>query len=425
MHAKFLLLVYALTGLGFAATAAMDWLRRGRPAGWWREWLTAPRLLYGGAGCERRLALAEPLYLAALAVFLVNHIMVLFMGDVVPGAFFPLTSNLSMALLLVKGLLCTRYSLRDGVCAFVLLTLVAIGLSGYYVGNVMDACLYVIFAKDVSLKKIIKVHMAFVAAMVVVIAGLAIVGVLPIINPGYNRNGVPRLTLGFIHPNNLCGFVFALFVGLAILLFKKHPLLLIPPWAAAFYLAWWPCSSRTPAIAFVAFGVLLLVLRFLPKLFDAAPVKALITASPVLAAAFSYAVALSFRAGVPLWDKLNDILSTRLFLWHTTVAAVPPQLRAMDLVALMNSLGICPAMDNYFIYISYHGGLILLAVILAGYSLLLYRLLAAKKPLLVTVVLSFLVYGLSEMAPEYLWFNLAFFLFTPLLYGQSFEELDI
>ncbi len=278
--------------------------------GWWTEeiWLGGP------FAAQARERLAQGWFTAVFFLFMLRWLL----ADILAASFSlrPLTDLLFWGIA-AKLLVFTRYSAKQlltaGAFCLPFLAAAAMGSSQMLLYQI----LFLICVKDVDLRRAFRWVLAAMAGIVAAVMLLAAAGLLPTISWGESSRA--RYTFGFTYPNSCGKNLLYLAFGWLLLRFER-----IRWWdwmglGALFWLCNSIVDTRAPAISILVLLAAGLTARYLPGLWQAKPLRLLGAACPWAAAAASFGLALGYRPGTALWDKLNDFSSGRLELFKLAV----------------------------------------------------------------------------------------------------------
>lgn len=382
--------VLTLLWLGRRAAAA------GRPGLWGavRLWWGEEVFLGGPFAAARREALAQGWFTVTFAVFMLRWILY---RSTIPGISGPvgglggrLLCDLLFWLMMGKLLVFSRYSLRQllaaAAAAAVFVIPCAVSGSQFLLYHV----LFLFCAKDIDLRKAFQDVLWTVFLAVAAIMLLAAAGLIPsLIETSALR---PRSSFGFFHPN-ICG-VYLLYLGLGWFLLRFERLCW-RDWlvfAGLFFICNNLVDSRASSIGFLVLCSAGALARYCPRLWRNRWVRAAGTALPVLLAGCSFLLGALYRPGSPLWERLNQISSDRLNLFHTAVTRLPVSLFGQKSI-LDEELY---ALDNMYLTNFYSLGTAAALLYLALLCLCLYQCWARGWAAETVALLCLAVYGCFE-----------------------------
>ena len=291
--------------------------------------------------------------------------------------------------ILAKLLLFTRYSLKQ-LAAAALLSL-PFFLSAAATGSqyLLYQVLFLLCVKDIDLRKAFRA--VFWAVLLLVFANMlaAAAGLIPTVaHAGAFRI---RNSYGFNHPNTCGKYLLYLSAGWLLLRFDR---VRVWDWLGLAALLWF-CNtlvdSRSNSLGILALLAAGLASRYLPRFWRARPLPFLGAAAPWLASAASFLIAVWYHAGSPLWDKLDQLSSGRMELFHLATQKLPVTLFGQSF--LDEELY---TLDSLYLNNLYSLGLIGFLAYFGLLSLALYQCWQKGWRAETAVFLSFLVYGLFE-----------------------------
>lgn len=366
----------AVLGLALACVwYAWQTLRRPMEAPWFGlgRQLTVQRQLFGGWLGGARQTLAPWLFAVAAAVyqfeiFFVNSLY----RDRLPWLFEYGTmalDHLVALCLLGKILFCTRYDGRQLAAAFCVLFVIRWVFMNNHNKWMMMALLFALAAKDVPLRRALKLVFPVGALSVGVVALSSVTGVIDTMQD--LSTGRYRNSFGYGWYN----FFGACLLGLALMYVclrgvKRLKWFDFALLAALTVFCNFGPDSRAATICLVLLIAGLLVVRIWPGVLRPLPVRILLTAAPLLAFAASMGLALGWDPENPVLSRLDGLLSTRISLgWQglsTMPFAIAGQMPGADMLV-----------DNAYLYYWIVAGPVASALIWLSFALLMWRLLKA------------------------------------------------
>ena len=240
---------------------------------------------------------------------------------------FALFLSVFLGLIVVTRIFCLPFSLRQVTLlapVFALAWIILISTRGtVYTYLIAQPVCLLLFFMHAPLRPLMKAGLAIKSAYMVLTVSLCLAGRIP--DHWTWLGDVGRLALGFGHYNVLGKALMELIFLYVCFRFVKwrwfDSLLLLA--VSAFI--WIVPRSRT---AFLSIFILLAIIwigKWFPRLFKFSWMQYLLSASWGLAAVFSL-LAGWFYGAVPFLDKLNDLLSDRLFLMHQQMQGPSVQL---------------------------------------------------------------------------------------------------
>jgi hypothetical protein len=325
--------------------------------------------------------------------------------------------NLFLLLCLIKIFLLSQYSYRRlafvAVCTFPLLCAAALAQNMVF----LAVYLWLLAAKDVSLRPALWAGLAVTAAGMAVVFTEALAGIIPMdgLGDGNYLRGVQRkFALGFLHPNTT-GYLLAFLVIGWYLLRRSH--LKWFDWglmAAGLAVITFVAKSRASMLVVLATLILGTLFSYLPRLGEHKAVQILAAALPAAMAAFSFLAAILYHAGQPLWDKLNGFTSGRLYLFQCAWASFRPTLFGQEI-----RTETVFTLDNSYLYIFYRMGVLCFVLFLLAMAVLIVRLLKEKLYGEAAVGLAMICYGFLECVVFWPAVNPAMWLLPAVLWGKK------
>ena len=290
-------------------------------------------------------------------------------------------------------MLCTRYDGRQLAAAFCVLFVIRWVFMNDHNKWMMMALLFALAAKDVPLRRALKLVLPVGALSVGVVALSSVAGVIDTVQElgtgryrnsfgygWYNFFGACLLALALMYVclrgiKRLKWFDFALLAALTV------------------FCNFGP-DSRAATICLVLLIAALLVVHIWPGVLRPLPVRLLLTAAPLLAFAASMGLALGWNPENPLLARLDSLFSTRISLgWQgltTMPFAIAGQMPGADMLV-----------DNAYLYYWIVAGPVASALIWLGFALLMWRLL--KEGLTAEAVCCLVMLCHATMETHVLW----------------------
>lgn len=228
----------------------------------------------------------------------------------IEGRLFQVTFLLCMAKIAM-----TKYSLKEWLVMAGFFVLGAISYFATGRNEIIRIVAFVAAAKDMNLRTVMKVTFYVTLAGVLVLMVLSLTGVLGwvYLDANYRDTGIERrYCFGLGHPNAFHCMLWAL-ITLGIYLYmtklKWYHYLLLEALNIGFFLL---TDSRTGVIAATCSIVLGAAFSIFPKLKEAKWLYCLGALGMLFCLVLSIAVAI-FGCGIPLFEKLNQLLTGRIF----------------------------------------------------------------------------------------------------------------
>ncbi len=382
--------------LGAAVSALLAFQRAGSFAGGIRRFWGAEELLFGGWAPRPRLAAGPGLFVIAAAllqfgVFFGNSLI----REVWPGmiaAMALVIDHLYGAALVCKLLLASRYSGKQLAVAWPVFFVLRWVFMNNHNKWFMLGVLFLLAAKDVPLRRPLKVCLAVGAASLAVVMTGAALGWIPTL---LLEGGRPRNSFGYGWPNLLGAFL----LGAAVMYVC---------WRRAERLKWYDfvllgavtvfCDrgpdSRGGTVCLALLLAGMLAARFLPRIFGPALVRGLLAACPFLAFGASYWMHWAYTPDNALLETLNGLFTGRLYLGHEALLKLTPRIAGQaDLQGAI--------IDNLYLGWWFSGGPVASLLVWAGFAFLLWKLLKNGRITESVCCLAFLAHGFME--PHLMW----------------------
>lgn len=284
------------------------------------RWRTSQPFLRGVFPRFRQ-QLADLLLWLGVVLLLAEDLVLLLFSQLFPGTSQTLltTGWAGLLCLVVAGrMVCLPFSLRQlaTLCpVFLLAWAILLSTPGSaYTDMVAQPVCLLVFFMGAPLRQVMRAGLGIKAAYALLTIGLFLAGRIPDHWNWLTNDG--RYALGFGHYNVLGMTVFELLVLYVCLRFSRWrwwDALLLPS-AAAF--VWLVPQSRTAALVILALWGLVLVGRWLPKLLSFRLIRGGLSSLWGLLAAASL-LGSWFLYDVSFLQRLNDVLSNRLFILHS------------------------------------------------------------------------------------------------------------
>ncbi len=283
---------------------------------------------------------------------------------------------------------------------------------GYY--NIVLFCVVAVF--DIGAEKIIKV---LFAALTVIYGFSIILSSVGIISTGDMTTEFTRGTsegpvsvrhsLGFGHPN-YAGLFFALWLILYFAI--RYPKIKWWDWiigVAALGVITFVIDSRSAMILTFIFLVLIFFAKYCPKIYDVKLFKFAFIAVPIICVLLSVFATYRYNPQNAVWDKINSLLTGRIYLMSSAAMKVPLSLFSN---AMYSSDKSGSFIDCFYIDFLLYNGIIPLIILTSLYVFLIYRLYKLKAYPEIALVTSYLIYYCVEKRFFQPFVNITFFLFV-------------
>lgn len=329
--------------------------------------------------------------------------------------------DLTMILLQTKIIVLSKYSYRQLITAgLLLLPFFAAQIKLPY--HMMIICyMMVLAAKDMDLRRTLKVFITVIAVGFVILATLSGLG---IIESHQRINGGMAYLTGFGFTNVNLAAMFLVDVAAGVFLLNFHRL----KWKWSLLLTGLLIGVLSPILkckgGVVAVGAAIaiyLIYRLFPRFFKSKIMLGLCMASPLLGCAAWFLIAALYDPSKPIWNMLNSYSAGRVELCSKALHAFP-----IDLIVSGNhyTQEISTAENIYFETL-YKLGLICLVITLVFAVWMVYRLYQRKAWAELIVYMAMLAFGMFELFPYYAYFNMMVWLAAPLLFGLPVERMNL
>lgn len=376
--------------------------------------LRRERFLFGEWSGGLRRAAGAWLFLAAAAllqfqVFFANSLV----REVWPGAIAQLGLVLDHAIglcLVLKLVFASRYAGRQLALAWPVYFVLRWAFVNNHNKWFMLGVLFALAAKDVPLRRVLKVCMAVAAACMAVVMTGAVAGIIPSVLQNLEGGGRPRFSFGYGWYNLLGAYL----LGLAVMYLC---------WRQINRLKWFDFAllagvtvfcdrgpdSRGATVCLVLLIALALALRLFPMLFQKSWLRVLLTVSPLLAFSVSMCINLFYSPENPLLEKLNGMFTGRLFLANQALKGV-----RVPIAGQMMPEGFL--VDDFYVTLLLTAGPVVSALVWCGFAVLIWRLLKSGHPTEAVCCVAFLAHGFMEPHLSWPCVNLTVWLLCGIVY---------
>lgn len=383
------------------------------------EFWNSENFLFGNWAESGRKKLGPPLFLA-LVLLVQFGILVLnsLAKETWPQAVHTLgllVSHLVGVCFILKIVFSTKYSGRQLAFAWPAYFI----LRWTFVNNhnlwIMIGILVMFAAKDIPFRRYLKIFLCTGAGeMVVIFAGVA-AGALSAGRVVWD-DGRVRFSVGYGHPNLLAVYLLALVVmyvcykGVERL--KWYDFAII---AVVFVFCDQIPVSRGSSIALVLLLIGLAVAKLWPALFRQKWVPFAVAALPALGFALSYFAAKFYDPANPIWEKLNNLFTGRIFLASNALHGSPMRIAGQMLSERFY-------VDNVYVYWWIVGGPVASVIVWGAFCVLLWKL--AKNGHTAELICSMMFVAHGIMEQQILWptVNVLVWLLAGVFYCSKTKE---
>lgn len=284
--------------------------------------------------------------------------------------------------------------------------------------------LFVISAKGIDFKKIIKFDMKLKLLMVVIVVGLCLSGFID--NYSAEINGNFKQALGFSHPNTFGALCYTILAEYTITKLNDMKFIHIAGVGALWYFTLTISGSRTMGYTFALIYILLILYKYFPEPFYNLPIKiGFIIVAPLMMIASFLAVKM-YDNGVFWAIQLDNILTTRLssasmFLKLYDIKLFGQEVKTVSTRAANMHHTRSMILDNAYIRGMLMYGLVFMVFLCIAYMMLIGYLLKNKKVDYVLFCFYFICVGIGE---SYM-INIVFNITILMLIECKFERISL
>ncbi len=324
-------------------------------------------------------------------------------------------SHLVGVCFILKIVFATKYSGRQLLAAWPAYFI----LRWTFVNNhnlwIMIGILVLLAAKDIPFRKYLKIFLCTGAGeMALIFVGVA-AGVLSVGREVWS-DGRVRFSVGYGHPNLLAVYLLALVVmyvcykGIERL--KVYDFVII---AAVFVFCDKVPVSRGSSIALVLLFVGLAVAKLWPTLFRQKWVPFVVSVLPAAGFAVSYFAAKFYDPSNPIWEKLNNLFTGRIFLASNALHGSPMRIAGQMLSDRFY-------VDNVYVYWWIVGGPVASLIVWGAFCVLLWKLAKNGHTAELICGMMFVAHGIMEQ--QILWpiVDVLIWLLAGVFYRSKTEE---
>ena len=259
--------------------------------------------------------------------------------------------------------------------------------------------LFVISAKGIDFKKIIKFDVILKLSMVVIIVGLCLSGFID--NYSAEINGNFKQALGFSHPNTFGALCYIILIEYTIIKLNNMKFIHFVGVWALWYFVLNISGSRTMGYTFALIYILLILYKYFPEPFYKLPTKiGFIIVTPLMMVASFFAVKM-YDNKISWAIQLDNILTTRLssalkFLKLYDIKLFGQEIETISTRAANMNHTHTMILDNAYIRGTLMYGLIFMIFLCITYMMLIRYLLKNRKAEYVLFSLYFIFVGIGE-----------------------------
>lgn len=329
--------------------------------------------------------------------------------------------DLTVLLLLAKIVVLSQYSYRQLLTAgLLLLPFFAAQIKLPY--HMMIICyLITLAAKDMNLRRTLKMFVAISAIGFAVLTVLSLTGVIDRYLD-YELFPNHMTGLGFANVNLAAMFLVDIVVGLFLLNFHKlkwqYSLAVITALLLVLAIV---LDCRGGVLAVCVGVAVYLIYCFAPKFFKSKVMQGICMASPLLGCAAWFVIAALYDPAKPFWVMMDHQSSGRVEMCSQALHQFP-----IDLIVSGNHYTAeLSTAENIFFETLYKLGLISLVITLVFAVWMVYRLYQRNAWAELIVYMGMLAFAMFELFPYYAYFNMIVWLGTPLLFGLPAERMSL
>lgn len=301
--------------------------------------------------------------------------------------------NIILFIMLIVIRLGTKYDLRWNVIHLGMLGCISYSAILAHNYDILITFLFIITVVEIDFEKIIRIDIFLkisILVFIIVLYKLNIIGTTIIMDSGRIRN-----SLGFLHPNTLGIIVLDILAEYVYLRFKRISVIEYVGIIFIVYVLNIIASPRSSIVAMMSILILVLLLRF-----RWVPRKIFITI-PVVFFSISYFLVVNYAPTRQLFEKLNILLSGRLFYINKLLTTYKFKLFGQSIPEITSSFsdryGIKQLyLDNGYLDIVLTFGIIVAILALIYLTFLLIRSVEVNNIPLIIMIIAFCAWGLME-----------------------------
>lgn len=260
-------------------------------------------------------------------------------------------------------------------------------------GNLAVASVFLLglFAVMLDSEHIVDAFLYGIIAAMVTVFGMALLRILPL----YNTD-IQYWVFGFKNPNNVGYYLLLTFALLLVKQWKRPSWSLLIFWLVSSYLdVVWLVDDTALLVSLVLLGLWGISVAW-PHFFTYHWVQFLIVCIPVGFTLLSVAIGKLFGR-LDILYKLNRVFTLRPAIWHYYLSSYHIKLFGSNVPQNVSAFD--GALDGMYIYFPFINGLVVSIVVLAIVTFSLKRLTSVRNVPILCLMITLLVFGLSENAP--------------------------
>lgn len=376
---------------------------------------------------EKNANIASILFFASFSIYLIPNLLgSTFVMNELQNVVFYITLFASL-LISVKIFILDEYSMLERLLLFLFLFLLfAIGKNSLSYNEFYYTFL-ILGARDIKLEKILKWFLSIVILCTVIVILLSLFHVIPTLSVGRSNSSTLRLSLGHIYPTNLAAKCF--YIALTYVSLKKFRLSISEfiSLIAVTLIVYFITDTKLDTLLLIFLIISTFLRKWIFNIFSKLNYVYLSMVS-IIFIFINILLAYFFNEGNIIFNKLNSILSGRLFYGHkgftdfnvTLLGQVVPQ----------NGFGGLRRVsfkDYFFIDVSYVRLILMDGLFIFFISLLFFTALIKKfsKQQAYSLLLAMLFVFLSSAIDQHLWEYAYNIIFISFLTDNSFFKEDI
>lgn len=296
------------------------------------------------------------------------------------------------------------------------ITIILIGMLAYYMSGgptLIKLVIFIFAIQGVREEEVLKYsNMSLTVAFAIVMLS-SILGITEIMYLNHFKNAY---RLGFTNPNTVPVVILAIVTGYNIQNEDKLSIKSLILEGVLSFLLYYFCRSRTGAIVFAIYLLLIVITKWMEKKriykYVVYPLQYLF----IIFAVGSYYVAYAFNASNDVWSKVNTMLSGRLYAWQSYLKYYETSMLGINIDTIRYG-----ALDNAYLQLLVKYGYIVFALYSVMFLYLSRYAYKKERWILLLSIVAYEIYFFNEFGPMLINFCSVLLVFGCILMNERRE----
>lgn len=300
-----------------------------------------------------------------------------------------------------------------------ILFLILLSFTVYIVTNdsvLIFTSLFIITTKNIDTDEFIKKDVAF---KILIIFAVIICYKLNLTSAGFfaRKDGTIRNTLGFDHPNHLGLYLFSVCCGIGYLKHKNYKIIDYIILLTSFIICYLVCDSRASQIGII---IIALMIKFSEKI---GKNKKILWCTPIIFFVLSLTLSILYTCQNQAIIELDKSINSRIMYASKFLQYYNVNLFGNNFIYYGNkgANNYLDVLDNGYIHILLHYGLISFSIIMMSYVLIIKKAIKEEKYNILIYIIPFLTYGLIERHIYEIQYNSILIMLSSFIYFKNYN----